>query len=197
MFVRLRATRDFASWEQAIEGIVRKCGGDDNALGRNRLMRLAGSVSYPSPQKSQRGYVVELTTAHYVPAPEYSVLDIIAAVPVQTLPKSASFPSVVPGIKKRTGAGPPTHVIRAALRSLPENYAVSQQLWIKVGFALFDFDQGPEGLALWQRFSEQCAEKAQVTNFAKLWTTFARPYSGRRITINWLLQHARKPSCGD
>jgi hypothetical protein len=73
MFVRIKPTIDLAAWEAVHKRIVKKCGGDENALGRNRLMRLAGSVSYPSPRKVERGYVIERTSAHAVPAPEYSV----------------------------------------------------------------------------------------------------------------------------
>jgi hypothetical protein len=91
-------------------------------------------------------------------------------------------------------AKPPVGAVEAALRNLPDSYAVEQGLWIKVGFALFDFDCGPSGLALWQQFSERCPAKAQKTEFAKAWASFGRPYTGQRITISWLLHQARQPS---
>ena len=46
----------------SFETVVEHIGGDTNATGLNRLMRLAGSVSRPSPKKQARGYVPELTT---------------------------------------------------------------------------------------------------------------------------------------
>jgi hypothetical protein len=75
-------------------------------------------------------------------------------------------------------------------------YVVEHRLWLKVGFALFDFDHGPSGLNLWERFSQRCPDKASVTDFTKLWQSFSRPYAGHRITVGWLLREARRPSLG-
>lgn len=195
-FIRIKPTPDLSAWETAHERIVRKCGGDENALGRDRLMRLAGSVSYPSPKKIERGYVVERTSAHFVPAPEYSVLDLLAALPAPPAHLSTpAAPNIFAGGGARR-AKPPLAAIEAALRGLPDAYADQQRLWIKVGFALFDFDPGLSGMGLWQRFSQRCPAKASATDFSKVWKGFGRPRAGRRITINWLLREARKPSLG-
>lgn len=195
-FIRIKPTPDLTAWEAAHERIVRKCGGDENALGRDRLMRLAGSVSYPSPKKIERGYVIELTSAHFVPAPEYSVPDLLAVLPAPPVLKAApAVPTIFAGGGARR-TKPPLPAVEAALRSLPDTYADKQRLWIKVGFALFDFDPGLSGLSLWQRFSQRCPAKASATDFSKVWKGFSRPRVGRRITINWLLREARNPSLG-
>lgn len=196
LFVRIKPTSDLATWETVHERMVRKCGGDENALGRNRLMRLAGSVSYPSPKKVERGYVIERTSAHFVPAPVYSVPDLLSALPAPPVLKAApAVPTIFAGGGARR-AKPPLPAVEAALRNLPDAYADQQRLWIKVGFALFDFDPGLSGMGLWQRFSQRCPAKASATDFSKVWKGFGRPRAGRRITINWLLREARKPSLG-
>lgn len=195
-FIRIKPTLDLTAWETVHEWIVRKCGGDENALGRNRLMRLAGSVSYPSPKKVERGYVVERTSAHFVPAPEYSVPDLLAALPEPPVVQSApAVPTIFAGGGTRR-TKPSLPAVEAALRNLPDAYAEHQRLWIKVGFSLFDFDPSPSGLDLWQRFSQRCPEKAATTDFPKIWKGFGGPYTGRRITISWLLREARQPSLG-
>lgn len=195
-FIRIKPTPDLSAWETVHERIVRRCGGDENALGRNRLMRLAGSVSYPSPKKIERGYLIERTSAHFVPATEYSIMDLLAALPALPVPKAApAVPNILAGGGARR-AKPPLSSVEAALRSLPDVYADQQRLWIKVGFALFDFDPGLSGMALWQRFSQRCPSKASATDFTKVWKGFGRRRVGPRITINWLLREARKPSFG-
>lgn len=196
LFIRIKPTSDLAAWETALERMVRKCGGDENALGRGRLMRLAGSMSYPSPQKTLRGYVVEPTSIHFVTAPEYAVPDLLAALPAPPARKSTPMlPNIFAGGGARRPK-PPRPAVEAALRALPDAYAIEQRLWIRVGFALFDFDQGPSGIGLWTRFSQRCPEKANATDFSKLWERFGRPRTGHRITINWLLREARKPTFG-
>lgn len=195
-FIRIKPTPDLSAWEIAHERIVRKCWGDENALGRNRLMRLAGSVSFPSPKKIERGYLIERTSAHFVPAPEYTVPNLLAALPAPPVHQAAPVVSSIfaGGGARRTK--PPLAAVEAALRNLPDAYADKRLLWIKVGFALFDFDPGLSGMGLWQRFSQRCPAKANATDFSKVWAGFGRPRVGRCITINWLLREARKPSLG-
>ena len=194
LFARIKPTTDLASWETVHERIVRRCDGDENALGRNRLMRLAGSVSFPSPKKIERGYIIERTSAHFVPAPEYSVPDLLAAIPVPPALRSALGAPTIFASGRARRAKPPLPAVEAALRGLPDAYAEQQRLWIKVGFALFDFDPSSSGMGLWQRFSQRCPTKAAKSDFPKLWRSFGAPYAGRRITISWLLREALKPS---
>jgi AAA domain len=56
--------------------------GTDDVQNADRIMRLAGTVSYPSPDKKGRGYVDELTTLRIVKeAPAYKVERLIALAP--------------------------------------------------------------------------------------------------------------------
>lgn len=196
LFVRLAQTTDLGPWEVLHGHIVHLCGGDENALGRNRLMRLAGTVSYPSPTKIGRGYIVEQTTAHFILAPEYTVNQLLASIPAppvragartQLLPSAARMP-----ISRGSRVKPPVNLIAAALRTLPDHYATEHNLWLRVGFALHDFDPGASGLSLWESFSHRHPDKARNANFPALWQGFNRLYAGHRITFEWLLCEARR-----
>src|SRR5271166_4771384 len=66
LWIRIAPTEEMEAWSQVNQRSVNFSGGDRNALGTYRLMRLAGSVSFPSVKKQARGYVAELTTLHPV-----------------------------------------------------------------------------------------------------------------------------------
>lgn len=52
---------DLNEWRRTMENIARKFGSDTSVVNPARIMRLAGTVSYPNPKKQQKGYEVELT----------------------------------------------------------------------------------------------------------------------------------------
>ena len=82
IWFRLQPTGDMALWSEVNARSVAFCGGDANALGRYRLMRLAGSVFYPSPAKAARGYVTELTAMLAFPnTPAHDLNDLLARFP--------------------------------------------------------------------------------------------------------------------
>ncbi len=196
LFVRIAPTADLSAWEEAHKRVILACGGDENATGRARLMRLAGSVSFPSAAKAQRGYVIERTSAHLVPASEHSVADLLAVLPA--LP--ALPPAVMSGASqtspRRLRPRPPLSAVEAALRALPDAYADKEHLWFRVGLALHDFDAGALGRSLWESFSQRCPEKAALTDFDTRWERFDRPFDGNRLTISWLQREALNASFG-
>ena len=61
-----------------------------------------------------------------------------------------------------------------------------------MGFALHSFDDGEIGLALWERFSKRCPDKAEGTDFAGLWAGFSRAYEGKKISLGWLWATAQE-----
>lgn len=195
--IRIEPTSDLTACEEILGRIVRRSGADENALGRNRLVRLAGTRSYPSSKKIARGYVQERTSAHFIPGPQYAISDLLAAIPpIVSAPSVASLSIGHPantGSLRRT-AKPTLRAVEIALQTVPDRYSDERGLWIKVGFALYDFDPGPTGQSLWRRFSLRCPKKAVGTDFSALWAGFGRPYTGNRITIGWLLREARKPT---
>jgi hypothetical protein len=195
LWLRTTPTADLAQWEEVNRRSVHFCGGDRNALGTYRLMRLAGTVSYPSPQKEKRGYVIELTTITFCDAPTYDLSDLLNSLP----PVAKATPV---GAKTSTG---PKHlarriplnrvnvaIVKTMLDALPEEYAEDYDLWLCIGFALHSFDPGDVGLKLWINFSERCPDKAADTDFETQWGRLDRPYDGDKITLGTLWHHARR-----
>jgi hypothetical protein len=58
---RVEPMKDLARWSQVQQGIATNLKGDPVTDAR-RIMRLAGSVSYPSALKDKRGYIEEMVT---------------------------------------------------------------------------------------------------------------------------------------
>lgn len=54
--------RDLGVWRGLQKSIAAKLGTDSCVINPSRIMRLAGTVSYPSNNKERRGYIPELTT---------------------------------------------------------------------------------------------------------------------------------------
>ena len=53
--------RDLSMWRQRQSDIARRFGTDPAVVNPSRLMRVAGTVAYPSAAKMARGYIPELT----------------------------------------------------------------------------------------------------------------------------------------
>lgn len=51
---------DLAAWRNLQERIAARLGSDRTVVNPSRIMRVAGTVSYPPPHKMQRGYIPEL-----------------------------------------------------------------------------------------------------------------------------------------
>lgn len=199
LWIRIAPTEQMEAWSEVNQRSVNFSGGDRNALGTYRLMRLAGSISYPPIKKQARGYVVELTTLHPVNAPSYDVLELLDRFPLVSLDTAALLQ---PTAGDGRGGGnlcerPPVNrtnvaLIKSMLDALPSEYATEYDSWLRVGFALHSFDEGDIGLALWERFSNRSPEKAEGTDFARLWAGFSRLYEGKKISLGWLRATAQE-----
>lgn len=198
LWIRIAPTEEMEAWSEVNQRSVNFSGGDRNALGTYRLMRLAGSISYPPIKKQARGYVAELTTLHPVNAPAYDVHELLDRFPSVSLGPALVQPPAGDG----RGDGnlcerPPVNrtnvaLIQSMLDALPAEYASEYDLWLRAGFALHSFDDGDVGLALWERFSNRSPEKAEGTDFAGLWAGFSRKYKGSRISLGWLWANAQE-----
>jgi hypothetical protein len=196
LWVRINPTDDMELWSEVNRRSVQFSGGDRFALGTYRLMRLAGSVSYPPLKKQQRGYTVEFTSFHpVVKAPAYDLGGLLGR-----------FPAVAPPISPPPSNGPagaaatlgnnlhqrhPVNrtnvaIVGSMLNALPAEFATEYARWLRVGFALHDFDGGHVGLALWKQFSNRSPEQAARTDFATIWAGFDRDYHGNRVSLGSL-----------
>jgi hypothetical protein len=200
LWIMITPTEDIESWLEANRRSVHFSGGDRNALGPYRLMRLAGSISFPSPQKRARGYGVELTSMILCNAPTYDLHGLLNRFPA-VAEKFVPFTSRAgeSGIGAMLGNNlydrlpvnrTNVSLIQSMLDALPVEYASEYDLWLRVGFALHYFDDGEVGVALWTRFSRRCPEKAG-TDFEARWAGFSRDYQGRRISLGWLRLEAQ------
>lgn len=195
IWIRTVPTTDMTLWEEVNRRSVYFSGGDQNALGTYRLMRLAGTVSYPSPQKGKRGYITELTTTNFCDAPIYDLSTLLGSLPPAAKATTSSVRnSNVPTCLRRRIPLNRVNVaiVQTMLDALPEEYAEDYDLWLCVGFALYSFDPGEVGLRLWMNFSERCPDKAADTDFETQWARFDRPYDGDKITLGSLWHHARR-----
>ena len=206
IWFRVNPTGDMEAWDEANRRAVAFSGGDEYALGRYRLMRLAGSVSYPSPAKVARGYVIELTALLAFPnAPAHDLNDLLARFPpvsnIVPFPKDRRAPAHRPNDEKNIAKsivqnhyGPlPVNKINTALvhgmmMALPAVPTAKYDPWLRVGMALHDFDDGEIGLALWRKFSSR-TDKFDDDELTRKWATFAN-YAGERITIGSLRHEA-------
>jgi Primase C terminal 2 (PriCT-2) len=199
LWIRLTSTEDLKLWNEVNRRSVFFSGGDRFALGTYRLMRLAGSVSFPSPQKRARGYDVELTSAHFCPAATYDLQELLDRFPAVVCDRASSLSKKSSDRCDRIASffeRPPLNrtnvaLIQSMLDVLPAEYASEYDLWLRTGFALHDFDEGEVGLALWKRFSHRCPEKADGTDFQACWASFSRDYEGDKISLGWLRAQAQ------
>jgi hypothetical protein len=196
LWVRINPTADMELWSEVNRRSVQFSGGDRFALGTYRLMRLAGSVSYPPLKKQQRGYTVELTSFHpVVKAPAYDLGGLLgrfpAVAPPISAPTSNSTGRAAATLGNNLDQRHPVNrtnvaIVRSMLEALPAEFATEYDRWLRVGFALHDFDGGDVGLALWKQFSNRSPEQAARTDFATIWTGFGRDYHGNKVSLGSL-----------
>jgi hypothetical protein len=162
--------------------------GTDAVGNASRVMRLAGSVSYPTPKKRERGYVTEGTRlVEREDAPPVDADWLCGLKPPDRLDTIAPGPS-------NAGALPPIDNIVEALEHIP---AADYDTWIRVGMALKN-SYGDDGFEPWEIWSAQddkeyfpdegersCEEK---------WQSFdASPRPGvKQVTVGTIIHLARQ-----
>lgn len=204
LWIRIKPTDDMATWAEVNRRSVAFSGGDRNALGAHRLMRLGGSLSHPSLKKQARGYVIERTSLRMLNTQAYDLRELLERFP-------AVEPESLPAASKQSHTRRTTRherlpvnrtnvaLVQSMLDALPAEYAENYAPWLHTGFALHDFDENEVGLALWRKFSARCPDKAESTDFESLWAGFDRTYEGKKISLGWLRwraqTHGWRPAC--
>ena len=140
---------------------------------RNHLYRLLGAINWPSIKKQKLGRVPEvvklLTTGkHYSTATLLKAADtILANAPAQSIAQRA-----LATVRAPRGAGKPAPVDQAkledALRFIPTD---GYHDWLAVGMAL-KFELGPEGLPIWDAWSEQAHNYPGPAAIEEKWNSF-------------------------
>jgi hypothetical protein len=212
-WISITPTDNMQLWTEVNDRSVAFGGGDRAAKGVSRLMRLAGTVSYPSTKKKARGYVQEITSASFFDAPTYDLVDLKDQFTTANskathvgYPEWASndlSDTLGNNVNKIWSPVPVNRtnvaLVLSMLDYLPNRYAKQYDLWFRAGLAVHYFDNGEVGLALWKKFSGGCPEKASETDFDYRWASLNRPYRGRKITLGWLWRHAKEhgwnPAC--
>jgi hypothetical protein len=193
LWVRIEPLSELELWDLFTRDTAKYCAADINAVGVNRLMRLAGTVAYPSSAKRDRGYEIERTQLFQGSQKAYVAMSVWWDLPkhASDAPRHAALNQVGHADQlplNVTNAA----IIQSMLAALPACFADEYQPWRNVGFALHDYDSGPVGLALWKQFSNRCERKAALTNFDVYWSRFGRLNGSSKITLGTLVYHAKQ-----
>jgi hypothetical protein len=182
--------------EQAFKSLVEHVGGDHDARGAYRLMRLGGSVNYPSPRKQTRGYVVERTAVTIEPTASPVDIHMLAAL----LPKDKPKLEEAKGAKEVASEASSDAVdisfddFAAAVRAIPntDDAGLDRGEWLKIRMAirhhLGDDETAFKLFDEWSRAHSSYDEGDTKT----AWKSFAKPYNGKPITALSILKMARK-----
>ncbi len=183
--------------EEAFEAFVRHVGADTDARGAYRLMRLAGSVSYPSAKKQARSYIIEQTTLNIdVDAPPVDIHTFI-----NLPPKDSPNQKKAKGERPTTGEAASGKVVNissedftAAVMSIPntDEAGHDRDTWLRVGMAIRHQlgDTGP-ALALFDEWSRAHSSYDEAET-KTAWQSFAKPHNGKPVTALSILKMARE-----
>ena len=168
--------------------------GGDAVANPDRLMRLAGTVNYPTEQKQQRGYVTELVKLNiHSSASAYTVEQLLALAGRPRQRAMSAMPDyLVELCKADHGKGTsfslndwygPTspEKIQSALSLI--NPDIKRSAWFAIGCALYA-ELGNDGFAIWNNWSKK-GVKYQGAEMAAQWHSMVKAdgYSYTAATI--------------
>ena len=178
------------AWREKQSGIATALNGD-KVIDAPRIMRLAGTINYPSKTKMEKGYKPEI-----VKFVDGSGVPITIA---SSVPTVAPEPKVDPGKPIKL---PDARKVQAALARLDPDFDYNE--WIKFGAGLYhSFGRRQEGLDLWTEWSAR-GKKFVPGECGEKWKTFANYRGGRFATVASIfaavkaidLEAAREPHTG-
>lgn len=102
---------DLAAWRDMQSAIARHFGSDPSVINPSRIMRIGGTISWPSVKKRQKGYIEELTTirTEYAEPREPVTMDQMARAFAASEPaklRSNSDPTPISTFQIDTGSAP-------------------------------------------------------------------------------------------
>lgn len=196
---------DMETWTKVHRLAVDFCYGDQSALGSARLMRLAGTVNYPSEQKKSRGYRVEPTIARFrtkIVAYELAELRELLTSPAD-LPVQLSTNTIEVQPRSQGGGHPADPVVSKNARSQPSveemgdmlrhlvaiNYFEQREQWVKFGMALKPVYGDQVGFQLWA--ITHVDDRARNDAPAQ-WSSFASVTRPGDVTIATIIKAAQE-----
>jgi hypothetical protein len=150
--------RDLSRWSAAQRRLAAATGGDSAVSDPARVVRLGGSVSYPTASKQKRGYIVEVTSVARIASAAQTIApgaltmlcgDDTAREPASPADADDPFADV-----PRTNLTPPSEArVRDALSWIPPD--LKRPAWIKVCGALREWERatGDDGFTLFLQWS--------------------------------------------
>jgi len=82
---------------------------------------------------------------------------------------------------KREITGEQFERIRRLIGMLSEKRSKNYDTWIQVGLCLHNISDTPEMMEIWKEWSQKCQQKANKTNFTKIWKSFKQRDDGLKI----------------
>ena len=116
-----RANRSptWLAWRSTQAALAQQFGTDSTVKNPSRVLRLAGTVSYPPPHKQQRGYVTEVTVLERTDNGEVCGKSFAASFVYVEPPKAAPRALTHPPVTDDGSGKLPLCVIEAALAAIP------------------------------------------------------------------------------
>lgn len=171
---------DLSTWTTTQKGLIAKFNSDPTIHNPSRIMRLAGTVSYPDQKKQDRGYIPELVT---LISEQATAIDVQAFQEVYQAPHKPELPAVLAPLEwpqeDTTDGCVPLEVISQALDAIPPVIVQGHRNdWLAMAMAAkaanpaarHIFDQ-------WQRQSPRYSGED-----ARVWDTI-HPASGSYLTL--------------
>lgn len=170
---------DMASWSSTQAALAQEFGTDQTIKNPSRVLRLAGTVSYPPPHKQERGYVTELTAL--TNGGSDVCRDSFAASFPYTAP-ACEIPPIMARDSLRDACGNvPIKVIQAAFDAIPALMGKgNRDKWLDISMCACDANPKcfPE-FDTWQRQSDRYDPKED----SKGWPTKAAPRQGSYLGL--------------
>ena len=144
-------------WHYTQAALAQTFGTDSTVTNPSRILRLAGSISYPPPHKQERGYVTEVTSLDRTDNGEVCGKSFAASFVYAEPPKASPGRITFQPVTDDGGGKLPLCVIEAALAAIPPIMGGGQRkLWLDLSQGCRDAH--PDSWSLfdqWQRQSNR------------------------------------------
>lgn len=154
-----------SQWRDTQKGLAHHFGTDATIHNPSRIVRVAGTLSYPPQKKRDRGYVTELTEL-LVSRHEVDNQAFIDAFPA---PRPVLEPATIHPRMNDAGGNVPLCVVAAALAAIPPIGHGERNHWIAMCHAVIEAN--PSAQHEWDVYNARCVPH---DGQAKIWTQLQR-----------------------